>query len=129
MKQYELTSPIKAARILALLAKPMTVAELAAEMHMSHQGMAYWIRDKLRAQIHIVEYRRGLVPIYMAGKRRDAKKPQNLTNEQIWARYKKKLREDLDRHDRRNAKGRALYHARKATAKPQQWFAALEIAA
>lgn len=124
MKPYEELARIKTKRILDALATPMTVAELAKVIHLSHQGMSYWVKHKLQGQIHIAEWRGAGTPLYVAGPGEDAPRPKPLTRRQVWRRFYKKMREDIDRHDYRKAKERARYYTQKPR-KPDAITAAL----
>ena len=128
MKQYEITSRVKAERILALLEKPMTNKALASAMCLSPRGMQAWI-DRLRPQIHIVRFMPGSshAPVYQIGVREDAKRT-TMTRAEYWKRYRAKLLLDFDRYDRQQAKDRARHNVNKKKA-PASWFAALPGAA
>ena len=124
MNQYKVSSQLKTARILALLETPMTIAELADVMCLSKKGMAYWVRGKLRSQVHVAEWRHALTPAYKVGEQEDVKRPKPMTRKQVWRRFFKKLRTDFDRYDNYNAKERARYYMKKPR-KPDEITSAL----
>lgn len=109
-----------------LLAEPMTSGELGIALNIGVSRARMYIKElREDGKVFIKGWRhpggRGdLAPLYMAGKRKDAIKPQESRS----ARYKKEI-SDPDRHERILAKKRAEYRAEAAASTPGNWLSAL----
>lgn len=91
-------------RILALLSeRPMTQHEIAAAVHI-HPRVFYEYRDRLAGQIYITTWRRvfpdgPMSPVYAAGSKPDAAKPERQPRRVTQKRWRDKVRrEDPARH-------------------------------
>lgn len=116
-------------RIMRLLeSKKMTILQLSAEMHLSHQWTRHLIAELRQAnRVHIGAWQRqlaGIAPLYAIGDKRDMPKPQHTKTE--WQRLKARIKADPDAKERyEQSKKRRQLKARIERMKPVTWFAAL----
>lgn len=116
-----------------LTAKPLTAVQLAAAIHVVHVSALEYIRHLMspaNKRIRIARWRRlpgHIVAVYRWGSGPDAPKPAAMTAVESARAARKRLCSTEEGRELLRAKERARYQRKKALARPQSWFAALEV--
>jgi hypothetical protein len=114
-----------------LEAKAMTILQLAAALHLSHQWTRHLIAVmRAERRVRIGGWQRqtaGIAPLYAIGSRADAKKPV-ISSADAYKRRMERIKSDPDAKENyyaANKRRQMNTHIKRLTAKPQPWFAAL----